>query len=549
MKKKRTVIILLLIVLLLGTVVMVQARGRGHGRVVSRVLVRGAPLHGSNGMAAGEDGMLYVASVFGHEIVVMNPRSGKIIKRYGTEDGVVGPDDLTFGPDGSLYWTDILSGEVGRRTPDGVVTKQFIAPFVNPIAFNEDDRLFVAQAFVGDGLFEVDPELVAPPIKILGVGNPALHLNGFDFGPDGLLYAPRQQINQMVRINVDTAEVEVLTDQFNGSCKFDSKGQLHVGLDDSVVRYDPDTGEVTTVAELPGGGGDNIAFDARDKLFVSNFRDGSIYKILRNGRPRRLSRGGLILPGGIAVMPDDHRGESLFVADWWSVRGYDGRTGRPESVDNDFFFDAPVTAAPDGENVILTSWFGESVTVWSPETKTKLEVHYFSPNPPLNAIRFGDDLIVAEIAGNVVQQDPSGVRTNLAEGMAMPTGLAATDDDLWVAEWITGNVYQLVAGGDVLDTPLLVASGLALPEGLAVDHEGNLLVVESGAGRLSRIDLDSGEVTKVKDGLALGVTAPEGWPPTWVFNGVAVGEKGAIYVTGDVGGVIYRIRERPGWWW
>jgi sugar lactone lactonase YvrE len=543
--KNSRIAVLLVVFSLLVVVVSVRAQVQDVGTVTTKVLVRGAPVHGTNGLAFDDQGHLYVASALGQEIVIMDPQTGKILERSGPEDRVVGPDDLAFGPDGSLYWTDILSGEVGRRTPDGDVTKQFVAEFVNPITFSDDGRLFVAQAFVGDGLFEIDPELVADPVKILGSGNPALHLNAMDFGPDGKLYAPRQQLNQIVRIDVDSAEVEVLTEQFEGACKFDSQGRLHVGLDDRVVRFDPSTAETTTVATLPSGGSDNLAFDSQDTLFVSNFRDGSIHEVLPGGNVRQVSPSGLILPGGIAALPDDRAGESIFVADWWSVRRFDGLTGKMEAVDNDFFFDAPVSAAPDGDNVILTSWFGNSVTVWNPETQEKLETH-FGFAVPVNAIRFQGDFIVAELAsGKLIRQDENGIRSDLATGLGIPTGLAATDDDLWVAEWLTGNVWKIVADGLTLDTPQLTATGLTLPEGLAVDHDGSLLVVESGIGRLSRIDPATGVVNTVADNLALGIAAPPGWPPTWIFNDVAVGEMGAIYVTGDVGSVIYRIDVRP----
>ena len=96
----------------------------------------------------------------------MNKNSGKIIDRI--TEGVQSPDDLVFGPDGSLYWTDLLTGEVGRRTPgpNGIVTSQEgdftkfpFLPGVNPIAFNDEGRLFIALDFQGDGLYEFDPEL------------------------------------------------------------------------------------------------------------------------------------------------------------------------------------------------------------------------------------------------------------------------------------------------------------------------------------------------------------------------------------------------------
>jgi hypothetical protein len=50
---------------------------------VMRVIAKGAALHGANGINFGPDGNLYIASVFGQEIVVMNPRNGKIIDSAG----------------------------------------------------------------------------------------------------------------------------------------------------------------------------------------------------------------------------------------------------------------------------------------------------------------------------------------------------------------------------------------------------------------------------------------------------------------------------------
>ncbi|HSG17561.1 MAG TPA: hypothetical protein VLE70_14720, partial [Anaerolineae bacterium] len=146
--KASRVILLLVIVLLLVPVLSIQAQEQAIGTTTTKVLVRGAPIHGSNGLAINDQGHLYIASAIGREIVAMDSQTGKILERFGPEVGVAGPDDLIFAPDGSMYWTDILSGEVGRMTPDGVVKKQLVAPFVNPITMSDDGRLFVAQAFL-----------------------------------------------------------------------------------------------------------------------------------------------------------------------------------------------------------------------------------------------------------------------------------------------------------------------------------------------------------------------------------------------------------------
>lgn len=331
--------------------------------------------------------------------------------------------------------------------------------------------------------------------------------------------------------------------------KFDSRGRLHVvdQLAGEILRVDTETGDKEVIATIMPGL-DNLAFDSQDRLFVSHAQDGSIFEVLPGGTTRTVSRGGMIAPGGVAVLPRPHRGESVFVADLWSLREFNGRTGRPKSVEPHNLavpggITSPLTVSPDGDNLVLSSWIGNAVQVWNPEAGEVLE-NYPDFAVPLNAIRFQGDLVVAELGtGSVVRRNATtGERVTLAEGLYVPAGLAATDDDLWVGDWATGIVWQIVANGEPIE-PILVAMDLLFPEGLAVDRDGSLLVVETGAGRLSRIDPATGEVNAVAEGLALGAEGiPEAAPPTWFFNGVAVGPSGVIYVTGDIANVLYRFR-------
>jgi sugar lactone lactonase YvrE len=186
------------------------------------------------------------------------------------------------------------------------------------------------------------------------------------------------------------------------------------------------------------------------------------------------------------------------------------------------------------------------VTVWDPVADAPVAV-YDGFGTPTNAIRFGDDLVVAALGpAPVVRQAPDGTRTPLAAGRVfVPTGLAATADDLWVADWATGVVWQLVKDGLTLTVPAFVTGELVQPEGLAVDRDGSLLVVEAGAGRLTRVDPATGATSTVAADLQLGAAPPPGAPPTWMFNGVAVGAQGDIYVTGDVSGALYRFSPVP----
>jgi len=130
--------------------------GRCPRPIITHVLARGSPLHGSNGVYFGPDNLLYIASFISGDILVMNPNSGRILRRITPLPEMNGPDDLTFGPDGALYWTSISTGKVGKLAPDG--TQSLVAqlpPGANPITFSQDGRLFVGLDFLGDALYEV----------------------------------------------------------------------------------------------------------------------------------------------------------------------------------------------------------------------------------------------------------------------------------------------------------------------------------------------------------------------------------------------------------
>ncbi|MFN8467379.1 MAG: hypothetical protein U0X20_17610 [Caldilineaceae bacterium] len=502
------------------------------------VLAHGAQIHSPNGIKAGPDGNLYVASVTEQAIVVIDPATGEIVKRLGPEVGVDGPDDLAFGPDGSIYWTNFFEGSVGRLAPDGTASSQVVAPGVNPIAVAQDGRVFVGLAFLGDALYELDPNLAAPPRLLAeGLGG----LNSFQFGPDGKLYSPVMEKGQVARIDVDAdpITVDVVAEGLSWpvAVKFDSQGRLYTTNPPGIVRVDMQTGATEPVATVPYGI-DNFALDAQDRVFVSMLAEGTIGEALPNGELRMLGPTGMVMPGGVVIAPRAD-GESVYVADGWLLDEFDAATGElRRKVDNL----GPNTVAWDGDNLLLSGWFGNGVVVWNPQTEKVVE-EYYDFAMPINAVRFGGDLIVAELgSGSVVRAsgaDPSQ-RTTLIKDLGVPAGLATNGKELWVGDRAAGNIWQLAAGGELLPEPKLLASGLDRPEGMAV-ADGRLLVAEAGTGRLLAIDLATGGMSTVAEGLGFSAEAPAGGPPTFVMNSMAVDPAGVIYVTGDRADVLYRI--------
>lgn len=544
---------------------------------ISKILVKGGPIHGANGIAFSDDDKLYVGSINGGEILVLeekkkkvnkagknkhkSKKTWKIVDILGYSDGVEAPDDLVFAADGTFYVAMPYVGAIARFSADGqMIASQYVGPGVNPITVSDDGRLFAGLTFYDDALFEVDPELQeAPRLLAEDLG----FLNAMDWGPDGYLYAPAMISGEILRIDVDTdpVTIETVADGFNNpsALKFNSQGELFVigKRSGNLWQIDPQTGNRKLLYAFKPFILDNLAFNSQDRLFVSSSTEGWISEIKIKKRKviaRKIVKGGLVLPAGVAVVPGPKGRDMVFVADMAAVRMFNGKNGKQKDADyfciGPAFWDsnydgithAITVAAADMERIVISSWVTGKVQVWNPIQKEIIEQHFFEG--PINAAFFQDKLVVADIeTGSIFRQTTSGFEEILT-GLFVPTGLAAHENTLWVSDWASGVVWQISDTDAGMSPPIPVATGLNHPEGIAVDKNGNLLVVESGAQRLSRIDMQTFEVTAVKEDLDLGFEAFPYTPPTYAFNGVAVGGKGAIYVTGDTGRLLYRFKDK-----
>ncbi len=502
--------------------------------------IQGAAFNGTVSVNFSPDNELFIIDAFSKRIVKIDQQSGEVLESL--TEKVDGPADLDFAPDGTLYWVNIFSGEVYKRTTEGVVSLVAeLNTVVDGITVNAEGRIFTASFVPGeDALWELDPLGVQPPRVVVELGG----FDAFDFGPDGYLYAPDylNGTGQVYRIDVDTGEVKVIADGFCQpiSTKFSQAGELYVldHLCPQVVKVDVTTGAKTLIAEVDAGA-DNFAFNQQDELFIAFNADSYIGKVNNDGSVDKITRGGVSAPGGIAIRPDG----SLFVSDVFGLRRFDAASGE---LQQSFYTDDGIIPAlslyDDGQYLITTSHlFGGFVQVWNPSTGTAVETHV-DFQQPINAIRFRDEVIVADMGiGSVVTLNG---RTPLIEGLKVPAGLAANGDDLYVGDWETGTIWKAVEAGVSLNPPQAVVENLSKPEGIAFDNEGRLLVVEVGNKRLIRIDFTDNSTFVIAEDLALGLEPPKGAAPTWVaLSSVAVSSSGALYVTSDVDNLIYKIEE------
>jgi sugar lactone lactonase YvrE len=534
--------ILLAMVLLLAVATPVHADEHNEPLDVDQAIEigRAAETNGLNGLYVSPfDGNVYVASVGGDEITVHDPDTGELLDRLGPESGVRGPDDVFIADDGTVYWTEILTGFVGMLKPDGTFMRQEVGPGVNPITMSDDGRLFVGRIFLGMGLYELDPDLDpgVPPVLL----NADLVVNGFDFGPDGNLYAPSFFTGEVLKIDVDAAMPvgEVVADGFQvlSSVKFDSMGNAHtVDLAaGQVFKLDLVGGNHEMLIDIEGTI-DNMAFDADDRLFIAAGNDNQIIRRDADGITA-LGEPGLGLPGGVAASPDG----SVWVGDFFAMRGFESN---PKEWTTSFYdrfappgtgFASAATVAADGDNLIISSGFSNSVQIIDPATGAiVLDIRTLAG--PTNAIRHGDALVASQLlAGNVVNAETAEV---LADSLAVPLGLASDGETLYVGDWATGIVWAVADTGTTM-----LATGLAFPEGMAVDGD-RLLVVETGLKQVTAIDLATGDTSAAIVGLDYSDRIPEAFFPYGLMSGVEVGPDRSIYVSDDGVNKVYEFRRR-----
>ncbi|MFN2201055.1 MAG: hypothetical protein ACK2UO_07600 [Caldilineaceae bacterium] len=530
----------------------------------AEVFVQGAAIPGVMDIDIGPDGHIYAASELADKIMALDAQTGDVLWEMDAGEDV--PEAVRIAPDGTPYWTSFYSLNVCKATlTDQDKVCQALPVDTWGLAFAPDGRLFIAADAHVQSLYEVDPALETEPRFVETIGALMAH---FNFGPDGKLYVPMVADGKILRVDVDSDPVTVETVAegltFPWSVDFGAEGQLYVavsidGQTSGVARVDVDTGEWEIVGQVPAGY-NSVAVTTDGRILSAMNDDGDIYEILEDGTSQPFTEPGMIAPGGLAVLPRADGGESLFVADWKTLRELDTQTGELLNKWHATWFPGaiygPRTLAAVGNELLVTSWedawSGNAVQVWNPElgeaTVTETEFAWVA-----NAIPFQSDIVVVDMQADApwMVERINGVnmaeRHILGEGaLQHPLGLVASEADLWVADYATGKVLQLIKDSQELAEPTVLTDVLDRPEGMALAADGRLLVAETGTGKLLAIDPTSGDIDVIAEGLGFaaenfGSIGPVSLPAQLVFSGVAVAPSGDIFVSGDAANIIYRI--------
>lgn len=513
---------------------------RPSGWSAPEVLVAPSSFSGVHGLAIDASGRLLAGSVIGYSMWEVDRQTGAAKVLIGSPEGQA--DDIAVGPRGELAWTNYLMGMLRYRESDTapmrVLAKDL--PGLNSVDFDRrNGKLYASQVFLGDALWEIDVAGQKPPrliVKDMG------GFNGFEVGPDGMLYGPLWFKGSVVKIDPADGRITVINSEFKipAAANLDGKGNLWVvdTQTGELCRVDLATGKKTVAKQLKTAL-DNLAIAPDGTIYISNMADNSIeaYNPV-TGELRLLTGGKLAVPAGIKL-----DGNSLWVADIFGFRQVDVRSGAVKDI---FRMQASEMEYPFGVGVssrqfALTSWFTGTVQMIDRATLKSEMIHGFKA--PYDAIPLEDgSVLVAELAtGTISRVAASGAHEKkvVAEGLAGPTQMVlGKDGALYVTE-AAGKLTRIDMGSGAKTT---VAEGLALPEGLAQTPWGTFIVAEAAAARLVEIDPVTGSKRSVAEQLPIGLPAGPGMPPPYVVTGVAMGADGQVYFSANRNNAIYRVR-------
>jgi streptogramin lyase len=506
-------------------------------------LVAPSSFAGVHGLAIDARGRLLAGSVVGNTLWEVDRTTGAAKVLIDAPEGQA--DDIAVGPKGELAWTNYLMGMLRYRESDGAPLQVLARdlPGLNSLDFDRrNGKLYASQVFLGDALWEIDRAGQKPPRLIRkDMGG----FNGFEVGPDGMLYGPLWFKGQVVKIDPADGRLSVIADGFQipAAANLDGKGHLWVvdARSGELVKVELATGRKTVAKQLRPSL-DNLAIAPDGTIYVSNMANNEVQAFNpATGELRTLTSGKVAVPAGMKI-----DGNDLWVADVFGFRQVDVRTGEVRDVfrmQRDPELDYPFAVGLSPRLFALSSWFTGTVQLVDRQTlKTVDTLHGLKA--PFDAIPMPDgSLVYAEIAtGSITRASGAKFadRTVLASGLNGPVQMVLGQD---------GALYVTEAAGKLLRLPLdasaplrTVADGLALPEGLAQTPWGSFIVAESAARRLVEIDPATGSRRTVAENLPIGLAPGPGLPPPYVVTGVAVGRDGTVYVAADRNNAIYRIR-------
>ncbi|MEU4896982.1 hypothetical protein AB0B12_30825 [Streptomyces sp. NPDC044780] len=397
------------------------------------------------------------------------------VRRLTRANRLWGSNGVTFGPDGRLYVAQFLAGQISAVDPasgdiDVVVPLDGPVEAPDDLAFGADGSMYIADLTPGrvwrrsaDGAYTLVSDQVAVPNGITCVG-------------DRLFVNEMKMNGRLMELFPDGGDPAVLTDglALGNAMQLGPDGCLYYPqmMRNQVWRIPPDGGVPELVAE-----------EVDDPVAV-RFDRGGVLVVLSRGM------------AGLVTRIDLATGARSVVAT--GIAGLDN-------------------AAFDHENrMFVSSYASGGIAELHPDGRTRVVVPRGFDGPFGITVDLGGTVYAADHF-SIASPDVSASRPDSAFDAASGSGLdeggpepgVVTRELMYSVHNVTadnGLLHLTSQLGDVRTydpvrrTTRVRATGLDRPTGIAVGPDGSLVVAETGAGRVLRID-DTDTVSVLAEGL------------------------------------------------
>jgi|GEM_PF-1011373 len=291
------------------------------------------------GMHGALEGKIIGALGMRNSVEIMDPDSGQVIRSYSLPDyPVKGVDDVSEGPDGTLYWSNAAFGTIGYVKPDGTTGEFEGIGWVNSIAASRDGNWLYFGACIGkDELWRVELGQDGLPkpggVREMVQAQPGWS-NSMDASADGYIYAPTNLYGTVRRIHPASGKVEQVWEGLGFPSAIDVNDatgilystEFHLG---NITRIDLEKGYSRVLAKLPPAT-DNVAASddsIHPRIFGSSFVADHIVEVYENGDDARI-----ISEGGLHFMGIEILGDRVFIRDMGRIMEYHPKAKRFENI-------------------------------------------------------------------------------------------------------------------------------------------------------------------------------------------------------------------------
>ncbi len=302
------------------------------------------------GIAAGPDGMTWVANRFASEIDRLSPDGTQA--PIGLESGV-DPYEIVKGPDGAMWFTEHNGSRIGRLTASGELTEFALRDLSSPtgITVGPDGAIWFAQRGVSSiGRISLDGVITEWPTL-----TPKAAPLGITSGPDGALWFTLTTANRIGRITVDGVMTEIpLPSPLHGpqwiTMGPDGALWFTARVTNTIVRMTVGGALTEYPVPTPEANVNGITLGPDGALWFTESSADSVGRITRDGDIVEIPLGEGASPTGITIGADG--------AIWFSAPGFN-RVGRLDPSAPPADDTAPIVtivSPPDG--AILTEGEG-----------------------------------------------------------------------------------------------------------------------------------------------------------------------------------------------